>query len=221
MCTNEHIVPMRAPCQYLKMIATGEIEEKLRGARLREERERLGLTQDAFATACGVRRRAQANYESGERAPGARYLEAAGKIGVDVGYVLDGERTTEDHIEKDALMLVLARIAVVIGADMLPDAIDAARKAYSQGFVTNDSRKVVIDLVNHALAQSPRLAGSDRSIALLSELIWQFELCLSKTGRQMSPHRKANAITMLFRGCIEAGKVNPKMIEDAVSLAAE
>ncbi|OLO05091.1 XRE family transcriptional regulator [Salinicola socius] len=60
--------------------------------RLKHERLRISLSQDEFARACGVSKRAQASYESGERSPRAEYLEAASIAGVDVQYVLTGVR---------------------------------------------------------------------------------------------------------------------------------
>lgn len=62
------------------------------GSRLREERERLKLTQRAFGDIGGVEPNAQGKYESGERAPKADYLAAVAAQGVDVLYVLTGRR---------------------------------------------------------------------------------------------------------------------------------
>ena len=62
------------------------------GARLRSERERLGLSQAAFGTLGGVKGNAQGNYEKGDRYPDAAYLAAISSAGVDVLYVLTGER---------------------------------------------------------------------------------------------------------------------------------
>lgn len=61
------------------------------GERLREERERLGLSQPAFAEVGGVQKRAQINYEKDERHPDAAYLAAVAEAGVDVLYVLTGQ----------------------------------------------------------------------------------------------------------------------------------
>ena len=60
--------------------------------RLREERKRLGLTQERFGAEGGVGKLAQLNYEKGERSPDAAYLSAIALAGVDVSYVLTGER---------------------------------------------------------------------------------------------------------------------------------
>lgn len=61
--------------------------------RLREERERMGLSQSAFAEVGGVQKRAQINYEQGERQPDSCYLAAVAKIGADVQYIVTGEHS--------------------------------------------------------------------------------------------------------------------------------
>lgn len=62
------------------------------GERLREERTRLGLNQEAFAQLGGITRNTQGSYEKGERNPDSVYLTAVLKAGVDVPYVLTGRR---------------------------------------------------------------------------------------------------------------------------------
>lgn len=62
------------------------------GQRLKEERERIKLNQDAMASVGGVGRKSQFNYESGDRCPDASYLSALSVIGVDVQYVITGQR---------------------------------------------------------------------------------------------------------------------------------
>jgi transcriptional regulator with XRE-family HTH domain len=64
--------------------------------RLREERKRLGLNQTDFAACGGVKRDAQQNYENGSRRPDSAYLEAIALQGVDVRYLLTGERNASD-----------------------------------------------------------------------------------------------------------------------------
>ncbi|EDJ8984714.1 transcriptional regulator [Salmonella enterica subsp. diarizonae] len=67
------------------------------GFKLKEERERLGLSQTEFAEACGVKRVAQGNYENDKRNPDAAYLMAAAKLGVDVNYLITGVRMTSPY----------------------------------------------------------------------------------------------------------------------------
>lgn len=63
--------------------------------RLREERERLGLTQEAFGTAGGVLKRAVINYEKGERFPDVSFLAGVANVGADVLYIVTGKRGSE------------------------------------------------------------------------------------------------------------------------------
>lgn len=74
--------------------------------RLREARETLGMSQQALAERCGVTARSQRNYESGERMPDASYLAALSVAGVDVLYILTGERS-DAHPAHDAAEQVL------------------------------------------------------------------------------------------------------------------
>lgn len=62
------------------------------GARLREERQRLGLSQTDFGMLGGVSKTTQLMYESEDRCPDANYLSAVAIKGVDVLYVVQGTR---------------------------------------------------------------------------------------------------------------------------------
>lgn len=62
------------------------------GVRLREERERVGMTQASIAKACGVAFRTYCDYESGKSEPKASTLSALEGVGVDVLYVISGHR---------------------------------------------------------------------------------------------------------------------------------
>lgn len=61
--------------------------------RLREERKRLGLTQEELAIIGGVKVNAQSIYERGVRVPNVIYLANIAKAGVDVLYVVTGRLT--------------------------------------------------------------------------------------------------------------------------------
>lgn len=62
------------------------------GSRLREERERLGLSQVKLAEIGGVARTTQHIYETDIRAPDVGYLEKLRWVGVDVSYLVIGSR---------------------------------------------------------------------------------------------------------------------------------
>lgn len=63
------------------------------GERLREEREKLGLNQTDFAKLADHSRSAQAAYERDEKIPGGGYLSTLATAGIDVLYVLTGNKT--------------------------------------------------------------------------------------------------------------------------------
>jgi len=63
------------------------------GARLREERKRLGYTQEDFGQCGGVTRLTQSKYEASESAPDMLYLMNIETIGVDLTYLFSGEKS--------------------------------------------------------------------------------------------------------------------------------
>jgi transcriptional regulator with XRE-family HTH domain len=63
------------------------------GARLAEERQRLGFTKVSLGEALGVRREMVGRYEAGTASPGAEVLSGLMRLGVDLAYILTGTRT--------------------------------------------------------------------------------------------------------------------------------
>lgn len=63
------------------------------GSRLREERVRLNLKQQSFAACGGVLINAQGQYEKGSRSPRADYLLRVASLGVDILYVITGQKS--------------------------------------------------------------------------------------------------------------------------------
>ena len=63
------------------------------GARIREERNRMALSQEAFGAIPGVTKQAQIKYEKDERHPDTLYLAAIAAAGADVLYILTGQRS--------------------------------------------------------------------------------------------------------------------------------
>lgn len=110
---------------------------RLIAERLREERKRLGLTQERFGAEGGVGKLAQLNYEKGERSPDAAYLSAIALAGVDVSYVLTGERGAAALAPDEAALLSAYR------------ALDARGKAAAVGAVAG-------------LSVQPHLAGTGK-----------------------------------------------------------
>lgn len=97
------------------------------GKRLKDERKRLGLTQDEMAVQLGLTRYAQLNFEKDINLPGGAYLLAALDRGVDVMYVLSGQRTQLDPADRLLLSAFkdaspAARNAALAALGLLSDA---------------------------------------------------------------------------------------------------
>ena len=63
------------------------------GKRLREERERLGMSQPAFAAVADTTKQTLFSWETGKTAPDGFQLAALATAGADVLYILTGQRT--------------------------------------------------------------------------------------------------------------------------------
>ncbi|KMK28953.1 transcriptional regulator [Pluralibacter gergoviae] len=105
------------------------------GVRLREERERLGLSQVAMGEIAGIRKQTQLKYEKGDSSPDATYLAALSKFGLDVLYVVLGIRSAAALTEDEEQLLASYRVA--------PLAIKAAAvAALTAGTASADSISV-------------------------------------------------------------------------------
>lgn len=69
------------------------MENNTFGERLKYERNRLGLSQEAFAAIGGVKKLAQISYEQGKTVPDINFIKAVSGIGVDAMYVIFGTPT--------------------------------------------------------------------------------------------------------------------------------
>lgn len=127
--------------------------------RLREERERLKLSQSAFGEIGGVKKLAQMNYESGKRIPDALYLQALSRIGVDVLYIVTGtksstgltlsldERQMLDLFRAAPLAVKAAAMGALEAGSTLPKA-KAPRYTVQQTIQGNVGQQAAGDIVN-------------------------------------------------------------------------
>ncbi|VXC72755.1 hypothetical protein PSEUDO8Z_160367 [Pseudomonas sp. 8Z] len=65
------------------------------GARLKEERERLGLTISEFAEIAGAKKNTVIDWQKDVSGPPAAKLAALAAVGIDVMYVLTGQRSQQ------------------------------------------------------------------------------------------------------------------------------
>ncbi|RLM12849.1 helix-turn-helix domain-containing protein [Gibbsiella quercinecans] len=76
------------------------------GRRLKEVRERLDLSQEAFGEIGGVKKLAQLKYEKGDRVPDADYLARLSNAGIDILYIISGVRSVQPDISPEEQRLV-------------------------------------------------------------------------------------------------------------------
>lgn len=79
--------------------------------RLKNERDRLKLTQGQLGAVGGVTKLSQFNYENGKRTPDATYLAEVAKVGIDVNYVLFGVRSNAELTSEEQQLLETFRAA--------------------------------------------------------------------------------------------------------------
>ena len=120
--------------------------------RLREERKRLKLNQTQLAALAGTTKNSQLNYEKGNVCPNAEYLAAIAAAGVDVQYVLTGQRSSEPVLtpeEKEALaawrradpaVRAAALAALQAGAEK-----EKPTRTIRMGNVKNDGNMVIVN----------------------------------------------------------------------------
>ena len=83
--------------------------------RLKEERNRLGFTQEKFAALAGVTRRPYAAWEAGKATPTAAHLAALKNAGADVQYIITGEISISSLTPDERQLLELFRAAPLTG----------------------------------------------------------------------------------------------------------
>ena len=100
------------------------------GARLAEERKRLGLRQSEFAALAGTDVPKQSLYENDKRELRADYLARLAEAGVDVVYVLTGRRSEGAWLSAGASDLLSAYLS--LSADMQTALLELARTTSRQ-----------------------------------------------------------------------------------------
>lgn len=122
------------------------------GARLKEERERLGFTQPAFAGLSETTKKSQIDYEKDLTQPKAGYLAAISKVGADVQYIVTGIRSSAALSADEEELLVLFRAAPL------------AVKAAAIGALQGAAGAVRVDKQVSVNAPGGHAAGRDMTI---------------------------------------------------------
>jgi len=192
------------------------------GIRLKEERERLGLSQAKFAEACGVGKTAQYTYEKGDRDPSMSYMDAAEKVGVDTTYVFSGTRKGEDWDYARAFRRMLYTIEMMLGLaeNKLEDIsllyVEEEKRLGATGSADFNPYN------NAMLAWLKTSSKPDRllDLDLFTSIFAMVEAATVNLNKTLPPEKKNKVTVMLYRSFHTSGKVDQRMIEEAVQLAA-
>lgn len=182
------------------------------GERLRQERRRLGLTQEDLASCTGIHRRTQANYERGKTAPDMAYFQALRRVGLDAKYVQTGTKSSPNDEQSSAaerLFLALCD-ALQIPLEKVYAAINGAAEVRMtslefQGYVGSLMRSSPL------LNSKSKVLVLDRDI--LVDIIDGFERCLDAMNKRVSPLQKAHYIASMYRDFGEKGEINAEMLK--------
>ncbi|MDB5931635.1 MAG: transcriptional regulator, family [Polaromonas sp.] len=188
------------------------------GARIAEERERLGLSQEAFAARAGVSFSSQRRYENGTRDPSTAYLaNLRESCGVDVDYVLTGDRNSNmpQHRIIFALRVAILEVGKRLGCELeiaqhLSNYANLDASIYENGELIPD--QVIDSFVNSCQVHI--------DAELLVSIFDGIETAAQLLNKKLSPKKKAQAVAMLYRSAKASGKVDPAMIDETVLLAA-
>lgn len=194
------------------------------GSRLREERERLGISQDQLARQTGVHRRTQVNYELGRRPPRAEYIEACSRLGIDWTYVEHGVRLVKQH---EVAAMLLRTVLGTLGYEKATSEIieGAYRREWleNQGPISEPSPDMV-RLAEQLVLESPTVgrridAAIDVDVPLLAEVIVAIEREVAGHTKQVPIEKKALLVATLYRSAKSLGRLDPKSVSNVVSLA--
>jgi transcriptional regulator with XRE-family HTH domain len=187
--------------------------------RLREERERLRLSQADFAEKAGIHRNTQARYELGKREPDSGYLETIKAMGVDVDYVLFGFPDPKAPVECPVLQSQGIDRPMVLnecrgnasgkGGGGGPSIRHAFRETCP---------KCPKNPIKHGVPVDSTIPDVDGR--LLEDILEEMEAVFAKTGITLSPPKKSRTTVMLYRAFRASGKVDPNVVKDAVSIAS-
>lgn len=195
--------------------------------RIREERERLCISQALLASMAGVSRMSQVNYESGKRSPDANYLRAIAESGVDVGFVVTGKRSGAPDFFRLATTYVLESIDKRTGfaEDVLTFVIEYLAGAATSSWLDTTQNKPPDFAYNMAefvdiYSVDALIAALFENARLLRDIFGAINSALKNNPKQISGEKKLSLVLMLFKTFKGVGEIDLDVIQDAVDLAS-
>ena len=210
-------------------------EMSTQGTRIREARERLGLTQEEFAKRCGVHRRSQLNYEMDRRHPSEAYLDALDGLGVDSIYIMSGAHRTEHYLYpelfRDLLVNLLGELGysehdALISLHVFEDRLkEITPTGESTGESSNETDAWAKQVAARQFRESSRVAklvndATELDSALLGEVLAAVDAELGKHSVTLTSDKRGRLVASTYRNAKVQGRIDSKLLAEAVSLAA-
>lgn len=196
--------------------------ERTLGERLRAERERLGLTQAELASACGVHRKSQGNYEGDDYLPGAAYWDAAARAGIDVAFVRGGAAAAlaapdAGIAARGALLALLRGMGYNIKVTPLGvlESLEGLLLAPNPDDPIERERAAI-----RAAAIAERLVLDSPAAHWLVQSALAVERSFAKAGITVPAHRFAQAVSVVYQSAMARSTIDPEAVTAATGLAA-
>ena len=183
------------------------------GTRLREERERLKLSQAELADKVGISRVTLGRYETGKREIGTDFLDKVGRLGMQVEYILTGIKVEGNVKQIRALWKVLFAMAKQLQIDsvFIKIAVEIAGED-----VDTEARLQSDKLISDILNDSPALILNTNLFIETFEAVERAQE--KKSNGFLSSWKKAQLVLLVYRASKKSGKVDTKVLDDALLL---
>lgn len=192
------------------------------GSRLREERERLGLSQADLAEKAGVHRNTQARYENDRGSLPTGYVMTLANLGFDVDYILHGLANPDAPVDCPFISAENLGLPYVFTLKHCRERAAGRHLSSSRDVrwhrACGECPKNPIK--SHAVAPEVAPEGAEIDGALLATILEAFDAALGDRLAQVSPHKRAQAVVMLYRGFKASGKIDARMVKSAADLAS-
>jgi len=166
----------------------------------------------------------QSRYEKGATEPVAAYLEAIGKEGADVNYVLFGI-ASDEIVDCPYVASMPLPSGYVSKPITLTECRDMAAGVTLRKVGHNERIKQWFDYCQVCALHPGKLRTTsgpeEADTNLIATIVEGIESSLEQQHAALLPAKKGRVAAMLFRAFKASGKIDQRMIDEAVKLAAD
>jgi DNA-binding XRE family transcriptional regulator len=200
------------------------------GSRLRDERKRLRMSQEAFAQRCGIHRRTQVNYELDRRTPGADYWDAIDNAGACSTFVLSGKDELFTPTRSAVAASAFARVLHAMGFE--PEFFEALLTAFhdlelraSRDAMDSAAFAALESLGSKIVADSPSIqrqlaAASEIDADLMTAVLAAVDDALGSRSAASLGSKRGPLVAAAYSAARAAGRVDRAVVARLVHLVS-